>query len=299
MRLLVMVLGAGGQLGEAMSLQLSGQHEVVSRTRRELDVSDTDAVVTTVTAICPDVIVNCAAYTDVDGAQQDPVAALEANAWGVRALARVADEIDATLVHFSTDFVFDGQTTRPYEEEDEPNPRGTYAASKLLGEWFAMQAPQHYVLRVESLFGGPRAKSSIDRILDSLLAGTPVRAFSDRTVSPSYVDDVVRATAALLERHAPYGLYHCVNTGWTTWASLAEELARMIDRPDAKIVPVLMAEAGLPTPRPQFAALSNAKLAASGIPMPTWQDAIGRYLGQRRGTGLFSTDRRDLGTGLS
>jgi dTDP-4-dehydrorhamnose reductase len=296
MRQLVLVLGAGGQLGEAMSLQLSGQHEVVSRTRRELDVTDTDAVSTDVTAICPDVIVNCAAYTDVDGAQQDPVAALDANAWAVRTLARVADEIDATLVHFSTDFVFDGHTSRPYREEDEPNPRGTYAASKLLGEWFAIETPQHYVLRVESLFGGPRARSSIDRILDGLLAGKPVRAFSDRTVSPSYVDDVVSATAALLDRHSPFGLYHCVNTGWTTWASLAEELARMIERPEAEIVPVPMADAGLPTPRPQFAALSNAKLAAAGITMPTWQDAVERYL---RGTGLFSTDRRDLGTGLS
>jgi dTDP-4-dehydrorhamnose reductase len=278
MRQLVLVLGAGGQLGEAMSLQLSGQHEVVSRTRRELDVTDTDAVASVVTAICPDVIVNCAAYTDVDGAQQDPVAALDANAWAVRTLARAADEIDATLVHFSTDFVFDGQTSRPYQEDDEPNPRGTYAASKLLGEWFAVETPQHYVLRVESLFGGPRAKSSIDRILDGLLAGTPVRAFSDRTVSPSYVDDVVSATAALLNRHAPYGLYHCVNTGWTTWASLAAELARRIDRPNAEIVPVPMAEAGLSTPRPQFAALSNAKLAAAGITMPTWQDAVGRHL---------------------
>ena len=299
MRQLVLVLGAGGQLGEAMSLQLSGQHEVVARARHELDVTDTDAVATDVTTICPDVIVNCAAYTDVDGAQQDPVAALDANAWAVRTLARVADEIEATLVHFSTDFVFDGRTSRPYLEDDEPNPRGTYAASKLLGEWFAIEAPQHYVLRVESLFGGPRAKSSIDRILDGLLTGKPVRAFSDRTVSPSYVDDVVSATAALLDRHAPFGLYHCVNTGWTTWSSLAEELARMIDRPDAEIVPVPMADAGLPTPRPQFAALSNAKLTAAGVAMPTWQDAIGRYLAQRQGTGLFSTDRRDRSTGLS
>ena len=290
MKLLVLVLGAGGQLGEAMSMQLSVQHEVVARTRHELDVTDIDAVSSTVQSICPDVIVNCAAYTDVDGAQQDAVAALDANAWAVRTLARVADEIDATLVHFSTDFVFDGHTTRPYLEVDEPNPRGTYAASKLLGEWFAIEAPQHYVLRVESLFGGPRARSSIDRILDGLLAGTPVRAFSDRTVSPSYVDDVVSATAALLERHAPYGLYHCVNTGWTTWASLAEELARLLDRPNAEIIAVPMAEAGLTTPRPQFAALSNAKLAAAGIAMPTWQDAVGRYLAQRKGTGLFSTD---------
>jgi dTDP-4-dehydrorhamnose reductase len=281
MRLLALVLGAGGQLGEAMSMQLAQRHEVVARTRRDLDVTDSEAVSEAVASICPDVIVNCAAYTDVDGAQQDPVAALDANAWAVRTLSRAADEIDATLVHFSTDFVFDGEGDRPYREEDEPNPRGTYAASKLLGEWFAAEAPQHYVLRVESLFGGPRAKSSIDRILDGLLAGVPVRAFADRTVSPSYVDDVVEATSALIDRRAPYGLYHCVNTGWTTWAALAHELARRIDRADAAIVAVPMAEACLPTPRPQFAALSNEKLAAVGVAMPTWQDALERYLAQR------------------
>jgi dTDP-4-dehydrorhamnose reductase len=281
MRLLALVLGAGGQLGEAMAMQLGQRHEVVARTRLELDVTDNDAVSEAVASICPDVIVNCAAYTDVDGAQQDPVAALDANAWAVRTLSRAADEIDATLVHFSTDFVFDGDAERPYKEEDEPNPRGTYAGSKLLGEWFAAEAPQHYVLRVESLFGGPRAKSSIDRILDGLLAGAPVRAFADRTVSPSYVDDVVAATTALIDRHAPYGLYHCVNTGWTTWADLAHELARRIDRADAEILAVPMAEVALPTPRPRFAALSNEKLAAAGITMPTWQDAVERYLTQR------------------
>jgi dTDP-4-dehydrorhamnose reductase len=289
MRQLVLVLGAAGQLGEAMALQLGRQHEVVARTRDELDVTDLHALSTAIAAICPDVIVNCAAYTDVDGAQAECTAALDANAWAVRSLVRIADDIDATLVHFSTDFVFDGETTRPYREDDEPNPRGTYAASKLLGEWFAAELPHHYVLRVESLFGGPRARSSIDRILDGLLAGTPVRAFADRTVSPSYVDDVVAATAALLDRRAPYGLYHCVNSGWTTWAALAAELARLIDRPDAPIVPVPLAEAQLPTPRPRFAALSNEKLAAAGIAMPTWQNAIERYLTQRL-EGLF--DRR-------
>ena len=281
MRLLALVLGAGGQLGEAMAMQLGQRHEVVARTRRELDVTDDEAVSEAVTSICPDVIVNCAAYTDVDGAQQDPITALDANAWAVRTLSRVADEIDATLVHFSTDFVFDGEAERPYREEDEPNPRGAYAASKLLGEWFAAEAPQHYVLRVESLFGGPRAKSSIDRILDGLLTGAPVRAFADRTVSPSYVDDVVAATTALLDRSAPYGLYHCVNTGWTTWAALAHELARRIDRADAEILAVPMSEAALATPRPRFAALSNEKLSAAGITMPTWQDAVERYLAQR------------------
>ena len=278
MKQLVMVTGAAGQLGEAMSAELGARHEVVALDRAALNLANADAALDSVAAICPDVIINCAAYTDVDGAERDPSAALVANAWGVRTLARAALEINATLVHFSTDFVFDGSQERPYTEDDAPNPRGAYASSKLLGEWFAGSVPSHYVLRVESLFGGPRARSSVDKMLDSLKAGREVRAFSDRTVSPSFVDDVVAATMALLEQQAPVGVYHCVNTGWTTWSGLARELAQLIHRPDAMIIDVPMASATLVAPRPKFAALSNDKLTAQGIAMPTWQDALRRHI---------------------
>jgi dTDP-4-dehydrorhamnose reductase len=278
MKQLVLVTGARGQLGEAMAAGLEAQHEVVSLGRDELDVTDVNHVVSAVSSICPDAIVNCAAYTNVDGAEEEPTVALEANAWAVRALARAAVEIDAVLVHFSTDFVFDGTTDRPYRETDAANPRGAYAASKLLGEWFAAEVPAHYVLRVESLFGGPRARSSVDKILQNIRDGREVRAFADRTVSPSFVDDVVLATSALLDRSRPSGLYHCVNSGWTTWSGLARELAVLAGRPDAAIVDVMMGDAGLRATRPKFAALDNAKLTAAGVPMPTWQDALRRYV---------------------
>jgi dTDP-4-dehydrorhamnose reductase len=278
MKQLVLVTGATGQLGEAMVAQLEARHEVVNLGRKDLDVADTARVLATVAAVCPDVIVNCAAYTNVDGAEQDPSAALAANAWAVRALARAAADINAVLVHYSTDFVFDGATTRPYTEADEPNPHGTYAVSKLLGEWFAADAPVHYVLRVESLFGGPRARSSVDKILQNLVAGREVRAFADRTVSPSYVEDVVYATSALLEQRPASGVYHCVNTGWTTWSGIARELATLVGKPGAAIVDVNMNDAKLVAPRPKFAALDNSKLTAAGIPMPTWQEALARYV---------------------
>lgn len=278
MKRLVLVTGASGQLGEAMTAQLAPRHEVVSLGRAGLNVSDASSALSTITAICPDVIVNCAAYTNVDGAEADPAAAFTANAWGVRTLARAAADINAVLVHFSTDFVFDGMTDRPYTEDDRPNPRGTYAVSKLLGEWFAAEAPTCYVLRVESLFGGPRARSSVDKMLQNLKAGREVRAFVDRTVSPSFVDDVVAATSGLLERNSPAGLYHCVNTGWTTWSGIARELASIVGVPNAAIVDVPVADAQLIAPRPKFAALANDKLKAAGIEMPTWQSALRRYV---------------------
>ena len=278
MKQLVLVIGASGQLGEAMTRHLAEHHEVVGWSRAELDLGTPDAVAGSVGALCPDVIVNCDAYNDVDGAQRDPEQAFSTNAWAVRTLARAAGDLDATLVHYSTDFVFDGASDRPYREDDPPNPRGTYAVSKLLGEWFAATLPRHYVLRVESLFGGRRAKSSVDKMLAAILKGEEVRAFADRTVSPSYVDDVVQATTSLVEGGHPWGVYHCVNTGWATWADVAREVARLAGRPDARIAEVPMADAGLAAPRPKFAALSNAKLALAGIEMPTWQDALGRYM---------------------
>jgi dTDP-4-dehydrorhamnose reductase len=267
MKLLALVVGAGGQLGEAMLEQLSARHVVVPATRRELDVTNAEAVLAMVTEVEPDVIVNCSAYTNVDGAEDDPVTALEVNAMAVRALARAATHVDATFVHYSTDFVFDGRTECPYTEDDEPNPRGTYAMSKLLGEWFAADVTRHYVLRVESLFGGTRARSSIDRILENLRTGKPVR--------------VVMATSELLRLQAPSGLYHCVNSGWTTWAGLARELATLIGRPDAAIEDIRMSDAGLKAPRPLFAALSNRKIIDVGVTMPTWQDALYRYVNER------------------
>lgn len=281
MKRLTLVVGAGGQLGEAMATQLGARDEVVLRTRHDLDITVPEAVRATVGSVSPDVIINCAGYTSVDGAQSAPVDALAANAWAVRTLAHAATDAGAVLVHFSTDFVFDGVTDRPYVEDDLPNPRGVYAVSKLLGEWLAADTPRHYVLRVESLFGGPRARSSVDRIFDGIVSGIEVRTFVDRTVSPSYVSDVVMATEGLLDNGAPYGLYHCVNSGWTTWTGIGRELARLLRRPKAPIAEVPVADVALLTPRPQFAALDNGKLRDAGITMPTWQNALARYVHAR------------------
>jgi dTDP-4-dehydrorhamnose reductase len=278
MKQLVLVTGAGGQLGQAMTARLAPSHEVVTLSRTELDVTDPEAVMNAVTTICPDAVVNCAAYTNVDAAEREPLPALAVNAWAVQALARASISINAVLVHFSTDFVFDGATDRPYTEEDAPNPRSVYASTKLLGEFFAAEVPGHYILRVESLFGGPQARSSVDKMLLAIRSGGEVRAFVDRTVSPSFVDDVVSATSSLLDLRSPPGIYHCVNSGWTTWSGIARELAAIVGKPDAAIVDVKVEDAKLTVSRPQFAALSNAKLASCGITLPVWQDALRRYV---------------------
>src|SRR2546427_6084 len=204
----VVVTGASGQLGAAVVEDFRTAHDTVPLTRRDADLTDDAAVAAAIDRVGPEVIVNCAAYNDVDGAEDHPIEALNANAFAVRALARAAERLGATLVHYSTDFVFDGTAVRPYSEADRPNPRSVYAASKLLGEWFAADAPRAYVLRVESLFGhapgGPPPKGSIATIVNALRTGREARVFEDRTVSPTYVADAARATLALLADSLSY-----------------------------------------------------------------------------------------------
>ncbi len=281
----IAVIGARGQLGTAILREFESRHEVVAFARDTLDVGDDAAVAATMARVQPQAIINCAAYNDVDGAEDRPVEALNANAFAVRALARAAAEHDAVFVHYSTDFVFDGTASEPYTETDPPNPRSTYAASKLLGEWFAADAPRAYVLRVESLFGraagGGPAKGSIASIVKTLSAGGEARVFEDRTVSATYIIDAATATRQLLEQASPPGLYHCVNAGHCTWLELARELARQMGV-EPRLVPVRMAELTLRAPRPLYCALSIAKLTAAGVVMPAWQDAVARFVDGER-----------------
>jgi dTDP-4-dehydrorhamnose reductase len=212
----VIVLGAAGQLGETIVARFGSSMPTIALTRSALDLTNAADVRRYMSDRRPRVIVNCAGYNQVDLAEDEPEAAMEANAFAVQTLARAAGEIDAVLVQYSSDFIFDGNIDRPYHEDDRPGPQSVYAASKLLGEWFAADAPAHYILRIESLFGGvSRLKSSLDRIIDAIAAGTPVRVFVDRMVSPSYAWDVADATHQLLRLRPQAGVYHCVNTART------------------------------------------------------------------------------------
>jgi dTDP-4-dehydrorhamnose reductase len=274
----VLLVGGSGQLGTCLRDVFADAEALAAPPHAELDAADEARVVALARAFRPGAIVNASGFNDVDGAEDRPFEALAANALAVRALARAADDVEAILVHYGTDFVFDGRADRPYVETDGPRPRSVYGVSKLAGEDYALAAKRSYVLRVESLFGGAKRKSTIDRIAAALLRGEPVRAFSDRVVTPSYVPDVAAATRALLERRAPFGLYHCVGSGATTWLELAREMGRLLGR-EGLVTPVTTRDVTLRAERPLYCALSNAKLRAAGIEMPGWQNALQRFLG--------------------
>lgn len=276
----IVVVGAKGQLGHAVVHAAQARHEVIALDRAALDLDDAAAVRTKFRELKPDAVINCAAYNAVDAAEAHAVDAIRGNAMAVRNLVRALD--GATLVHYSTDFVFDGFGDRPYLETDLPNPLSVYAMSKLMGEWFGLDAPKSYVLRVESLFGqapgAPAAKGSVAGIVNMLKAGQVPKVFADRTVTPTYIIDCAAATLTLLETAAPTGLYHCVNSGSCTWLGLAEEVARLLGVPPT-LEAVKFADVKLPAARPQYCVLSNEKLVAAGAAMPSWQDALRRYLG--------------------
>ena len=280
MRLLV--TGARGLLGAAIVREFAAAGwEVVPLHRGALDVTDAGAVAQQVSDAHPDLVVNCVAYNDVDGAEKDPVTALQVNAMAVRSLAAAAKTAGATFVHYGTDFVFDGESDRPYVEDDRPNPRSAYGVSKLLGEWFALDHPRAYVLRVESLFGEPGPDGSRQGSLKGIL----VRASRRRAVAGvrgshrvARIHDRHRRGDARAGRAArAAGRLSLRECRGDELGGHRTEAARLLGLPiDMK--PITLESVALPARRPKYSALSTAKLAAAGIPMPAWQDALARHL---------------------
>jgi dTDP-4-dehydrorhamnose reductase len=280
----VALTGPSGRLGAMLAAELqSAGHTVFALTRGDLDLTSTTEVTRVVGSLSPEAIVNCAAYNAVDAAQSEPGAAYTVNAHVPALLASVARTSGAILMHFSTDFVFDGRAREPYGENDATNPLSVYGASKLAGEHAARHSPRHYIFRVESLFGGSGVhghRATVDVLTENLATGRPVKAFEDRTVTLSYVPDVARAARLALESSIPSGTYHCVNSGATTWADIAMSLAQRL-RVEAPIERVRVADVATPAPRPQYCALSNWKLGVAGIFMPDWGSALDRHVSSR------------------
>lgn len=273
-----LVLGAEGTLGRALCEFLpsaeGGNWEVESLGRKECDITDAAAVLRAVRNAQPDVVFNTAAYTNVDRAEDEPDLAYRVNALGPENVALAAKSMGVSVVHYSTDFVFDGTLARPYDEFDAPSPQGVYARSKLAGERLAAAASDRvFILRVGWLYGrgGRNFPSTIAR---RLLAGETVRADAERVGAPTWVRDVAGVSAALAYSEF-FGLYHCTSTGETTWEDYARFLASELGLPNAEIIG--QSSASLPSmkaPRPRRAVLDNRMLRLRGLDtMPDWREA--------------------------
>jgi dTDP-4-dehydrorhamnose reductase len=285
-----LILGANGTLGQALVAFLPGVNpgrwNIVARTRADCDLADAAAVRWTIEEVRPDVVFNAAAYTNVDRAEEEPEAAYLANALGPETVALVSAEVGAKVIHYSTDFIFDGELARPYDEFDPPSPQGTYARSKLAGEHLAAAASKRlFVLRVGCLYGrGGRNFPST--ILGRLKAGETVRADRERMGSPTWVRDVVVVSAALAATDR-FGLYHCTSAGETTWADYARFLAAELGLPASRIE--ALPSSALPmmkAPRPRRAILDNRMLRLRNLDtMPHWQAAARAFVAAEQKVG--------------
>lgn len=277
----IVVTGAGGQLGSELCRQLGSQ--AVGLDLPEFDLADHEGVAAKLAQLQPQVVINTAAYTNVDKAEQDAVRCRTVNAEGVAQLAESCRRLDAVLVQLSTDYVFgsDPHRSLPYSESDPPAPQGVYARSKLEGESHAARVPKHFIIRTCGLYGpaGPTSSGNfVEAILRLARQGEPLRVVNDQQCTPSYTQHVARAIRFLLSTHA-YGLYHVVNRGEATWFDVAAEILFRCAL-DVPLEPITTAEYGLPAPRPRYSVLNTAKYhALPGRPtMPRWQDALAQYL---------------------
>jgi len=276
-----LVLGARGTLGVALCDELgSAGWSVTPVGHADCDIRDAAAVAAQVARVSPAALFNAAAYTDVDRAESEPDAAFAVNATGAANVARAAAGAGVPVVHYSTDFVFDGELERPYEEGDPPSPQGLYARSKVAGdEAVAAEAPRHFILRVGCLYGhgGRNFPSTIVR---RLRAGENIRADGERRGSPTWVKEVARVSAALVTTEL-YGLYHCTAQGETTWADFALQAARLLGLPESRVEGVPSAALRLKAPRPRRAILENRMLKLRGLDtLSSWQDALSAFVSE-------------------
>jgi dTDP-4-dehydrorhamnose reductase len=267
----ILLTGASGQLGTAMQVALVG-HDVIPLTKANLDVSDFDKVQKVVKELNPECILNTAAYTNVDGAETNVHVAYAVNALGPRNLAVVAASLDIPLMHVSTDYVFDGQSSVPYHEFDRPNPLSVYGASKLAGEEAIRDLHgHHFIVRTAWLYH--IVGRNFPKTITAMASRPVVRVVEEQVGSPTHAPHLASALARLLETKA-YGTYHLAGRGQTTWFALTGELYQRLGIA-TPVEPVKTSDFPRPAPRPRFSALTT--LQSPCIELPPWQAGVAEY----------------------
>lgn len=272
-----LVAGSAGQLGRELRGQL-GADCVWAGDRGEIDVTDEVVVAALVARIQPDVVWNATAWNQVDGAESEPGAAFAVNALAPRNLARAAREAGALLVHFSTDYVFDGRGRQPYREDARTGPLSVYGVSKLAGEQLvAASGGEHLIVRTSGLIGrgGSEQKggSFVDRILTRARSGAPLRVVDDQVFAPTVAMDLARAAIALVKAGAR-GIFHLTNEGACSWRELAAACLAIAGL-EVPVEPIALAELRLPAARPLYSVLDNHRYRELALPaLRPWREAL-------------------------
>ena len=280
----IAVIGADGQLGSDLVRTLA-RDEVIPLYYPEFDVTRPERVRSILRGLRPDTVINTAAFHRVDECEDDPEMSFRVNSIAVRDLARLAADLGFVLVHFSTDYVFDGRKKAPYTEADPPNPLNVYAVSKLAGEYFLRALTEkHFLIRSCGLFGEASSREKGYNFVDKMIAlaeeGEPLRVVDDQWVSPTSAAELAERTSELL-RTDHYGLYHLTSEGQCTWFQFAQEIFSLLGR-RPHLEPVDSKTFGAKARRPLYSVLKNKRAKETGLrDFSSWNDALRAYLGKK------------------
>lgn len=279
----IAIIGANGQLGfDLVRIFKDSKHEIVPLTHADIDVIDSDSSRKILEKIQPEIVINCAAYVRVDDAEDFPDKAFAVNALGARNIALICKDLDAILVHISTDYVFDGRKNQPYTEDDIPDPLGVYGVSKLAGEYFVKSiVKNHYIIRSSSLFGIAGASGKGGNFVETMIKkarnNEEIKVVDDMIMSPTYTWDAADMIRKILEKKLPIGVYHAANGGQCSWYEFARAIFDMLGM-ETNISPIKTDILRSKAKRPMFSPLRSMKLNKYGLEMERWDEALKNYL---------------------
>ncbi len=277
----VFITGHKGQLGRALLTRLPG---ATGADLPEVDITAPESIDAAIAAARPEVIIHCAAMTDVDGAARDPALAYRINGLGTQNVALAAARAGAALAYVSTNEVFDGAKRAPYFEFDATHPINPYGQSKLAGEWFtAHLASQFYLIRT-SWLSAPGGRNFAHRIQQLADEGGGLRVVTDEVANPTFVDDLGDAIVKLIGT-GRFGIYHLTNAGYCSRHDYAKKILELSGRGHVPVEPIALADYPRPSTPPPFAALANTAAAALGITLRPWEAALEEFLSNSRNSG--------------
>ena len=273
----VLITGSNGMLGHDLIEVLKDNHELILTTSKTLDITDKNHVIKFISENNPDVVINSAAYTNVDGCEENQETAYAVNGDGVENLALACKKIDCPLVHVSTDYVFNGENTRPWVEDDEIGPISVYGKSKLKGEEAILEIlDKFFIIRTAWLYGingGNFPKT----MLELAKSHKEITVVYDEVGTPTYTPDLAKAISQLIETDY-YGIYHITNSGSCSWCEFARYIFEVADK-DVKVIPVTASEFARPAPRPHYSVLENKKWVENGFePLRSYRGAVKEYI---------------------
>ena len=273
----ILITGSDGMLGHDLADVLKGKHELILTTSKTLDITDKNHVIDFVSSQKPDMLINAAAYTDVDGCEKNQELAYSVNGEGVRNLARACKKIGCGLVHISTDYVFNGENTRPWVEDDETGPISVYGKSKLEGEKAICEIlDKYFILRTAWLYG-VNGRNFPKTMLELAENHSKITVVYDEVGTPTYTLDLAQAISKLIETDC-YGIYHLTNSGSCSWCEFARYIFEIAGA-DIEVVPVTADEFARPAPRPSYSVLENRNWVENGFePLRNYTEAIKEYI---------------------